>query len=73
MPFDKYAQDLAEVDRILNDPETPLDPARVWSLLADISRHARSEPAEETGLAPHGSSGGTAGTPRLPSACTPAA
>jgi len=30
---------LAELDRILNDPEVPMEPARVWSLLAEIARH----------------------------------
>jgi hypothetical protein len=33
---------LAELDRLLNDPEVRLDPDRVWSLLAEIS--ARSRP-----------------------------
>ena len=28
---------LAELDRLLNDPETRMDPHRVWSLLAEIS------------------------------------
>lgn len=31
---------LAELDRLLNDPEVRLDPDRVWTLLAEISaRH----------------------------------
>ena len=30
---------LDELDRILNDPEVPMEPARVWSLLAEISEH----------------------------------
>ncbi len=29
---------LAELDRILNDPDVPMEPARVWALLAEISR-----------------------------------
>ena len=29
---------LAELDRLLNDLETRMDPHRVWSLLAEISR-----------------------------------
>ncbi len=29
---------LDELDRILNDPDVPMEPARVWSLLAEISR-----------------------------------
>jgi hypothetical protein len=28
---------LAEVDRLLNDPEVRLDPGRVWNLLAALS------------------------------------
>ena len=28
---------LAELDRLLNDPEVRMDPERVWSLLAEIS------------------------------------
>lgn len=27
---------LAELDRLLNDPETRMDPDRVWSLLAEL-------------------------------------
>ena len=48
MPYDDYAHKLAEVDRLLNDPETPLDPAKVWSLLADIAQHPCPHPADET-------------------------
>lgn len=29
---------LDELDRLLNDPDVPMQPARVWSLLAEISR-----------------------------------
>lgn len=32
-----YARKLDELDRLLNDPEVPMEPARVWSLLAEIS------------------------------------
>ena len=28
---------LDELERILNDPEVPMEPARVWSLLAEIA------------------------------------
>ena len=27
-----------EVDRLLNDPETPMRPDRVWALLEDLAR-----------------------------------
>ncbi len=32
------AMKLAELDRILNDPDVPMEPARVWALLAEIAR-----------------------------------
>ena len=28
---------LAELDRLLNDPEVRMDPDRVWTILAEIS------------------------------------
>lgn len=34
----EYARKLDELDRLLNDPDVPMDPARVWSLLAGLSR-----------------------------------
>lgn len=33
------ARRLDELDRLLNDPDVPMDPSRVWSLLAELSRH----------------------------------
>jgi hypothetical protein len=38
-------QKIAELDRLLNDPETKMDPHRVWSLLAEISRPNLTKPA----------------------------
>jgi hypothetical protein len=38
---------LAELDRLLNDPDTRMDPHRVWSLLAELRaapRHAEATP-----------------------------
>jgi hypothetical protein len=32
---------LAELDRLLNDPDTRMDPDRVWALLAELSRRAQ--------------------------------
>ncbi len=32
------AAKLDELDRILNDPDVPMEPARVWALLAEIAR-----------------------------------
>ena len=33
-----YARKLAELDRLLNDPDVPMQPARVWALLGEIAR-----------------------------------
>ena len=30
----EYARKLDELDRLLNDPDVPMEPAKVWSLLA---------------------------------------
>ncbi len=38
----EYARKLEELDRLLNDPDVPMDPSRVWSLLADLSLHEGS-------------------------------
>ncbi len=32
------AAKLDELDRILNDPDVPMEPARVWALLAEIAQ-----------------------------------
>ncbi|MEN0074393.1 MAG: peptide chain release factor 1 [Paracraurococcus sp.] len=32
----EFEAKLAELDRLLNDPEIRMDPDRVWSLLAEI-------------------------------------
>jgi len=31
------AAKLEELERILNDPDVPMEPARVWALLAEIA------------------------------------
>jgi len=47
----EYARKLDELDRLINDPEVPMQPSRVWSLLAEISSYDR--PASgATGLHP---------------------
>jgi hypothetical protein len=33
-----YSRKLDELDRLLNDPDVRLEPARVWALLAEVSR-----------------------------------
>jgi hypothetical protein len=42
----EFEAKLAELDRLLNDPEVRMDPVRIWSLLAELSAHeARAEVA----------------------------
>jgi hypothetical protein len=47
---------LAELDRLLNDPDTRMDPHRVWSLLAEVSGKLAGTvapaPAKPLGAAP---------------------
>ena len=38
MTQEEYARKLDELDRLLNDPDVPIQPARIWSLLAEISQ-----------------------------------
>ena len=37
----EYARKLDELDRLLNDPDVPMEPAKVWSLLAEIAQRDR--------------------------------
>jgi hypothetical protein len=37
----EYARRLDELDRLLNDPDVPMEPAKVWSLLAEIAQRNR--------------------------------
>ncbi len=39
MTDEDYARKLGEVDRVLNDPDVPIQPALIWRLLAEISEH----------------------------------
>ena len=32
----EYSRKLEELDQILNDPDVAMEPAKVWSLLAEI-------------------------------------
>jgi hypothetical protein len=34
----EYARKLDELDRLLNDPDVPMEPSKVWSLLAEIAQ-----------------------------------
>jgi hypothetical protein len=33
----EYSRKLDELDRLLNDPDVPMQPDRIWSLLADVA------------------------------------
>jgi len=35
----EYSRKLDELERLLNDPDVPMQPDRIWSLLADVARH----------------------------------
>jgi hypothetical protein len=37
----EYARRLDELDRLLNDPDVPMEPIKVWSLLAEIAQRDR--------------------------------
>ncbi len=37
----EYGRKLDELDRLINDPEVPIQPDRVWSLLAEIATRER--------------------------------
>jgi len=37
---DDYARKLNELDRLLNDPDVPLQPALVWRLLDEVSEQS---------------------------------
>nr|WP_294526895.1 peptide chain release factor 1 [uncultured Rhodopila sp.] len=47
----EYSSKLDELDRLLNDPDAPLQPDRVWCLLAEVSRRelAAADRREATG------------------------
>lgn len=34
----EYSRKLDELDQLLNDPDVPMEPDRIWSILADVSR-----------------------------------
>jgi hypothetical protein len=56
MTHENYERKLAELDDLINDPNMPLCPSRIWALMGEISGHAgqmtsmdqerRSVPAE---------------------------
>jgi hypothetical protein len=40
----EFQAKLAELDRLLNDPDVRMDPDRVWTLLAEISAQETGQP-----------------------------
>ena len=42
----EYTRMLDELDRLLNDPDVPIEPARVWSLLAELSQRDMASAAQ---------------------------
>ncbi len=41
-----YDAKLDELERMLNDPDSKMEPDRVWSLLAEIAERSAAVPAE---------------------------
>lgn len=39
-----YGRRLDEIDRLLNDPDVPMDAHRVWSLMADVAERLPVSP-----------------------------
>jgi hypothetical protein len=39
MDRDEYASKLEELDHLFNDPDAPIEPDRLWHLLAELVRH----------------------------------
>jgi hypothetical protein len=39
---DEHARKMDELDRLLNDPNVSMQPERIWSLVADVSRRANT-------------------------------
>jgi hypothetical protein len=47
MEGSEYARKLEELDHLFNDPDAPMEPARLWLLLAELARHDRVSPRAE--------------------------
>jgi hypothetical protein len=46
----EYSRKLDELDQLLNDPDVPIQPDRIWSILADVSRRDLPAAAAHAGL-----------------------
>ena len=40
MTDENYERKLAELDELINNPNMPLWPSRIWQLIGEISNHA---------------------------------
>jgi hypothetical protein len=52
MTDDDYGQKLDELDRLLNDPDVPMQPTLIWQLLGEVSKHETTNAPRLTNLAP---------------------
>lgn len=43
-----YETRVDELDRLLNDPDTRMDPARVWNILAELAAYDTQAPENPT-------------------------
>ena len=50
----EYARKLDELDRLLNDPDVPMEPEKVWSLLAEIAQRDMATAPCRAALRPDG-------------------
>ncbi len=48
MEVSEYSEKLEELDHLFNDPDAPLEPAKLWMLLAELSHHDLAPSAEGT-------------------------
>jgi hypothetical protein len=39
MDVSEYTRKLAEFDRLMNDPEAPMQPQALWALLAELAKY----------------------------------
>jgi hypothetical protein len=46
----EYSRKLDELDRLMNDPDVPMQPERIWSLLADVSRPEYAQAPQPPGI-----------------------
>ena len=37
MPETKFSPQLEEIERLLNDPDVPMQAARIWSLMEEVA------------------------------------